>query len=669
MLELNYFSLALALSLCAKASAPPGPWDAFNYAPASRTVSPTAIYGTSGDVDNAEALLSADAGSATLSGAGSWVAIDFGKEARVISLSIDSTSDDNVSLALTFTESSLFISPTLSDDSVFAAANLSSDGAQPIPAPLSESLWTQPISWQRGGFRYLTVSLTEGSSVTLSNVSVYLTFSPNVDDLRDYKGYFYAKDPGEEDEDLLTKIWYAGAYTIQTNILAADEGRGEAAEGAIGWNNSGTIANAGPVIVDGAKRDRTVWPGDMGIAGPSAFVALNQLEPVRNSLDEVFSLQNTTGGLPYSGPLISLGSGLSDTYHAWSLIGAYNYWLHSGDTEWLEGKWEQYLAGVSFLADKVDADVGLINATGDLDWGRLGGGGFSISPNVLYYRVLINGAQLSSALGDTETAETWRADAATLKDTVNAVLWDDDAGLYVDNTTTTLHPEDGNSLAVWFNLTAPDEQKARISEGLEQFWTDVGAVTPELPDTVAPFVGGMELNAHFEAGAAERALDLIRLQWGWMLTTNVSVQSTLLEGYTSNGSLLYRGDAGYEQDPTYTSHSHGWSTGPTPALTTYILGLSVTEPAGQAFRVAPQTGGLPAAEGGSETPLGWFGVSWTNDEDAGRFELNVTSPEGTVGTVILPVDGEVTVDGEAVDEEGGIQVQGGAMHTVIAQTS
>ena len=48
-----------------------------------------------------------------------------------------------------------------------------------------------------------------------------------------------------------------------------------------------------------------------------------------------------------------------------------------------------------------------------------------------------------------------------------------------------------------------------------------------------------QLNAHFEAGEAERALDLIRLEWGWMLTTNISVQSTLLEGYTSNGSLLY----------------------------------------------------------------------------------------------------------------------------------
>ena len=80
MLELKNLALCLSLSLFATASAPPGPWDDFNFSPVSRTVSPTVIYGTSGDVDNADALLSADAGSATLRGAGSWVAIDFGKE-------------------------------------------------------------------------------------------------------------------------------------------------------------------------------------------------------------------------------------------------------------------------------------------------------------------------------------------------------------------------------------------------------------------------------------------------------------------------------------------------------------------------------------------------------------------------------------------------------------
>uniref|UniRef100_D8Q5F2 Glycoside hydrolase family 78 protein n=1 Tax=Schizophyllum commune (strain H4-8 / FGSC 9210) TaxID=578458 RepID=D8Q5F2_SCHCM len=664
----THLILVWALISCATASAPSGPWDDFNYAPASRTVYPAGIHGTNGDVENTDGLLSADAGSATLSGTDAWVTIDFGKEVGgVVSLVVDSVSGDDASLALAFAESPSLISPTLSDDSVYPVADMTSDGAQPITGPLSKGLWTQPISWQRGGFRYLTVSLTAGDSVSLSNVSVALTFSPNTDNLRDYKGYFYTRDTAGQDQDLLTKVWYAGAYTIQTNIIAADQGRGKVASGASGWNNSGQIAKVGPVIVDAARRDRYVVHGDMGIAGPAAFVALNELESIRNSLDEMFSLQDTTtGGLPYCGPLISIGPGESDTYHAWSLVGVYNYWMHSGNNDWLKAKWDQYVLGVSYLASKVDSDVGLLNATGPTDWGRLGGGGFSISPNVLYYKVLVDGAAIATALGESETARQWLADGESLKDTINAVLWDNDKGLYIDNTTTTLHPQDGNSLAVWFNVTASDEQKARISVGLEENWVDVGAVAPELPDNVAPFVGGMELHAHFEAGAAERALEFVRLQWGWMLTTNVSAQSTLLEGYTSNGSLLYRADAGYANDPSYTSHSHGWSTGPTPALTAYVLGLMVTEPAGQTFRIQPQTAGLPAAEGGFETPLGWFGVSWSNDSANGRFELNVTAPEGTQGVVIPPVAGDVTVDGNEVGQEGEITVQGG-MHSIVVQ--
>ena len=34
-------------------------------------------------------------------------------------------------------------------------------------------------------------------------------------------------------------------------------------------------------------------------------------------------------------------------------------------------------------------------------------------------------------------------------------------------------------------------------------------------------------------------MDLLRREWGYMLYTNLSVESTLLEGYTGNGSLLY----------------------------------------------------------------------------------------------------------------------------------
>src|ERR1700744_3090427 len=47
--------------------------------------------------------------------------------------------------------------------------------------------------------------------------------------------------------------------------------------------------------------------GDMGIATPSEFLALNDLVPTLNSLIEMFVLQNASGALPYCGPTISCG--------------------------------------------------------------------------------------------------------------------------------------------------------------------------------------------------------------------------------------------------------------------------------------------------------------------------------------------------------------------------
>lgn len=159
-------------------------------------------------------------------------------------------------------------------------------------------------------------------------------------------------------------------------------------------------------------------------------------------------------------------------------------------------------------------------------------------------------------------------------------------------------------------------------------------------------------------------MDLLRREWGYMLYTDLSVQSTLLEGFTANGSLSqvalptpayalllltsdvlnrYRSYRGYNYDPSYTSHAHGWSSGPTSALTYYVLGLTVTSPQGQTWQVAPHLSGLSAAEGGFTTPLGWFGVKWEKTRKAFMLEIDV--PKGTVGEVKMPVEGRVSVDG------------------------
>ena len=126
----------------------------------------------------------------------------------------------------------------------------------------------------------------------------------------------------------------------------------------------------------------------------------------------------------------------------------------------------------------------------------------------------------------------------------------------------------------------------------------------------------------------------------------------------------YRSYRGYNYDPSYTSHAHGWSSGPTSALTYYVLGLTVTSPQGRTWSVAPHTSGLLGAEGGFTTPLGWFGAKWSLQKRT--FVLNIDVPEGTSGTVKLPFKGRVMVDGRATEVGQGAMLHlDGGKHVVL----
>jgi hypothetical protein len=166
-----------------------------------------------------------------------------------------------------------------------------------------------------------------------------------------------------------------------------------------------------------------------------------------------------------------------------------------------------------------------------------------------------------------------------------------------------------------------------------------------------------------------------------MLTTNLSVQSTLLEGFTGNGSLAfashfpfywlwcscthcwlrYRAAEGYNFDQSDISHSHGWATGPTSALTFHVLGITLTSPLGRAWRIAPVLSGLLQAEGGFETRLGWFGVKWNIEKN--RLTVEISTPNMTSGVVVLPgagpIDSEVSGRIMSIGDDGSVAVHGG----------
>lgn len=304
-----------------------GPWEDNIYAPVSRTVSPISIL----SLENASVIASYPS-RITLRGNGSALVYDFGKEVGGI-VSVDYTTTNGPgALGLAFTEAKNWIG-LASDSSNGAFANGIGDQACDDGALYDYFSSSGNHSYQmelpslRGGFRYLTLFLLTNSSTTLTipKVSLEIGFHPTWSNLKAYQGYFHSND------ELLNKIWYSGAYTLQTNYVPTDTGRWVPMLHS-GWANNGSLANGTTVVVDGAKRDRAVWPGDMGVAVPSSFVSLgNDLDSVRNALQTMYDHQNSDGSFPEAGPpLLQQGS---DTYHMWTMIGTYNYLLYTNDTD------------------------------------------------------------------------------------------------------------------------------------------------------------------------------------------------------------------------------------------------------------------------------------------------------------------------------------------------
>ncbi|CAG8020403.1 unnamed protein product [Penicillium salamii] len=641
-----------------------GPWEENIFAPASRTVRPASTLLELKKNASTDSLYPYKA---SLHGNGSTIVFDFGLEVGGI-VHLNYTSTGKASIGLAFTEAKTWIGEWSDSSSALyhdgaLYANISSSGT---------GSYVMPDKYLRGGFRYLTVFLItdELVDVQIEDLSLEIAFKPTWSNLRAYQGYFHSSD------ELLNRIWYSGAYTLQTNEVPVNTGR--VTKGITsGWVNNGTLGPGDTIIVDGAKRDRAVWPGDMGIAVPSAFVSLGDLESVKNALQIMYTTQdNSTGAFDESGPPLSQKD--SDTYHMWSMIGTYNYVLYTNDTDFLLKNWGGYLHAMDYIYGKVIYPSGLLNVTGTRDWARWQQGYNNSEAQMILYHTLKTGSSLATWAGDsTNLSTTWSSQAANLKKAINTYCWDESYGAFKDNATeTTLHPQDANSMAIMFGIV-DDEHAASISEKLLKNWTPIGAVAPELPENIASFISSFEIQSHFIANQPLRALELIRRSWGWYLNNPNGTQSTVIEGYLQNGTFGYRMNRGYGYDPSYVSHAHGWSAGPTSALTEYVVGLSVASPLGLEWNIAPQFGDLDFASAGFVTSLGKFEASWKKRSSGHGYVLDFTVPKSSVGKVTLPFltaskKPSITINGDHltrgvtyVDNTATVKVTGGSHKVVV----
>ncbi|KAJ3912060.1 hypothetical protein F5877DRAFT_54581, partial [Lentinula edodes] len=146
-----------------------------------------------------------------------------------------------------------------------------------------------------------------------------------------------------------------------------------------------------------------------------------------------------------------------------------NYYFHS---EWLNTIWLNYTLAVTFIEGKVDSS-GLPNVNGLRDWVLIIATYILCPPHHSFPHLF--------------------CERLCLQPTFNSAFWMLKVGMYRDNTSKTLTPQDGNSLAVLFNVALNDTWKELINEGLEKNWVELGPVPPESPDTISPFIGEFEV--------------------------------------------------------------------------------------------------------------------------------------------------------------------------------
>ncbi|TIA90781.1 hypothetical protein E3P81_03603 [Wallemia ichthyophaga] len=577
-------------------------------------------------------------------------------------LSFNYTADSaNQTVGVAFSESSYYATRS-SDMSI--GLNGEVDGSLRVElngTNGTQEQWTADDLHLRGAYRYATLFMATPGTVEVSGLSNQFTAAPQVDEdkLREYSGYFYS------DDALLNRIWYAAAYTNQLSTIGAGTSRNTTTTPTSNWNNSELITPLSPsdsVLVDGAKRDRTEWPGDFATAIPPTFLANNRdglgMEALRNSLRALYSQVSADGMLPYAGPPLLKGP-QSYTYHLWTLSATYAYWKHSGDDDFVKGLWDVFSRGVDLALEDVERGA---NKTGLLDVPESASSSWGRSPTA--------GHDLTANANLTDEAMQWEEHMEPLSNAINTHLWDEETGLYMDNDTEaghSLYPQDGNAVAVLYGVADADRAQT-VSSALKQRWNDHGAVSPEGLSAISPFVSGLEVSAHVQAGNITNALELIRLEWGYMLSAFSN--STLIEGFYHDGTLHY---PFYGSLDSYISHAHAWSTTPLATLTQEVAGLRIGDNLTR-WEYAPQNTDLEFVETGFAVQGGEIRARMRGGGGVVAYELQ--APQGTSGSIRVPVadNGTVSVDGKRANGERGngkmllddIQGNGQVMEIVVA---
>ncbi len=393
-------------------------------------------------------------------------------------------------------------------------------------------------------FRYFRI--TGGQP---SDVKCQALFNP-----AHYRGAFACSD------ERLTRIWMTSAYTLR--LCRHD------------------------FLIDGVKRDRLPWVGDLAMSLIANAYTFGDGEIVRRSL---VSLGRAGIGQTHLNGIVD--------YSMWWIVAQEYYQLYYGDEAHLRREWGRIKDTVARLESKCDPDG--LYVTGPKDWVFIDwvSEDKQTALQIIWWWAQTSGAKLADRLGDQETAAHWRSRAEVLEKTLRLRAWDETTGSWRGKPDGTSGPSRHAAIFSVVSGLAKPEQHAALRAAL---------LSDQLKPVGTPYVAGFENIALARLGEADALIKQVNAYWGGMIDRGATTFWEALD-VKQKGDDAY----GFYKRPYAKSLCHAWSAGPAAFLPAEIFGLRPVADGWSRFTVEPRLGSLQWACATVPTPQGDIEIALT----------------------------------------------------------
>ena len=297
-------------------------------------------------------------------------------------------------------------------------------------------------------------------------------------------------------------------------------------------------------LIDGVKRDRLPWSGDLSVSLLANAYSYREPEIVKRTLTVLDSAGWEAGDV----------NGIID-FSFWHVISHEKFQEHFGDLDFLKASYPKVAGRLESFAGRVGAG-GLIDRASlerhptwlFIDW--TDDAKSTTAVNMLHYGALLAGAKLANRVGAKADAARWTARAAALKARLRETAWDGERGLFrfdVSDPAFGHFTRHANLYAAYFG----------VAEGKELESIGAALAADDLPAVGTPYVNAYQVMALLKCGRAADARKLLERVWGGMLDAGAT---SFWEGYDEKeqGDERWR----FYGRPFAKSLCHAWGAAP-----------------------------------------------------------------------------------------------------------